>query len=143
MTEFVGGVVVPEMCPVTVDEIIIASSTIKFPQALVRCWLQIGCGFFCRSHSGERLTRFQNRLVGPDEIVELKEGCVYPENDPFEVGTPFFETADMRYLVLMHDGSVAHQSGVLVSDNLESFIQSVVKAPEFWLERLRSGADPA
>ena len=135
------GVVKPELYPVSATEISDMASSISFPPELVECWLQIGCGFFSRDGSGDRLTTFQNRLVGPDEILDLKEGGVFPEDDPFAVGTPFFETADMRYLVLKSDGSVAHQSGVWISDSLESFIRSVVEAPEFWLTRLRFKAD--
>lgn len=78
--------------------------------------------------------------MGPDEIIDLKRGWAYPENDPFDVGMPFFETADMRYLVLKDDGSVAHQSGAHMSDSLESFLRSILSAPEFWLEALRGGA---
>lgn len=81
-------------------------------------------------------------LVGPDEILELKEGGAYPETDPFDVGMPFFETADMRYLVLKEDGSVAHQSGVHVSDSLQSFLKEIVSAPEFWLAALRQKDHP-
>ncbi len=132
-----GGIVAPELCPVTQDEIEEVAASIKFPQDLVDCWLQIGCGFFSRDAQGKRVTKFQNRLAGPDEILELKEGGAYPENDPFDIGMPFFETADMRYLVLKEDGSVAHQSGMHVSDCLESFLKDVITAPEFWLHALR------
>lgn len=128
----------PRLSPVTLEEISAMNAEIDFPTDLVECWLQIGCGFFSKNEAGERLTKFQNRLVGPDEILEMRDGDAFPEDSPFSVGMPFFETADMRFLVLAHDGSIVHQSGTHISDSLAMFLHDIVRDPEFWLAKLRT-----
>lgn len=130
------GVVVPELMPVAMEEII-QYAGMGYPVDLIECWLEIGCGFFSRRSDGTRVTSFQNRLLGPDEIHDLKTGGAFPENDPFEIGMPFFETADMRFLILRADRSIVHQSGVLISESLERFLRDLIVDPEFWLRSLR------
>lgn len=118
--------VVPELEPISSGEISEFADKITFHPDLVQCWLQIGCGFFSKDISGARLTSFQNRLMGPDEIEEL--GAF-----PFALGVPFFEIAFMTYIVIQPDGVIVHECGTHISDNLEVFLYDLVREPEFWL----------
>lgn len=128
-----SGAVAPRLYPVTADEVVEDAQGVVFPACLVDCWLEIGNGFFTEDIRGERITGFDNRLLAPGEIAELRESIAPPSYDPFEFGVPFFETADENYLVLRPDGAVAHQTNIVVSFSLEEFLRCVVAAPEFWL----------
>jgi hypothetical protein len=128
--------VLPILCTVTAEEVEALSAEVTFPSALKQLWLEIGCGSFTSGKDGQRLTDFQNRLIGPDEIAELKSDDAFPDIKPFDVGMPFFETADLYFLVLKEDGSVHHQGGTYISPNLHEFLARVLDEPLFWLEML-------
>ncbi|WP_327210836.1 hypothetical protein [Rhizobium leguminosarum] len=128
--------VLPILYPVSDEEVEALSGEVTFPGDLTELWLEIGCGSFASGKDGLKLTDFQNRLIGPDEIVELKSDDAFPDIDPFDVGTPFFETADLYFLVLTADGAVYHQGGTYISKNLPEFIAKVLDEPLFWLEML-------
>lgn len=128
-----GDVMVsPEMQPVSASEISEYACGVAYPADLVECWLQIGCGFLSRNREGVRLTSFQNRLMGPDEIQELGE-CTYSIDHPYDVAIPFFDIADMSYLLMKHDGAIIHENGDFIANNLEVFLYDLVRSPEFWV----------
>lgn len=117
--------VFPHLYPVRSEEIAVMNAEISFPTELVDCWLEIGCGFFSKNEAGERLTNFQNHLLGPDEILEMKDGGAFPEDNPFDMGMPFFETADMRFLIIRRtDQLFINPASISVIHSHRSFMTS-------------------
>jgi hypothetical protein len=125
--------IAPDLQPVDAKSLKELEEKLSVPTELTSCWAEIGCGFFSRSSTGERLTDFQNRLLGPDEIEDLLDVGLFDGPDPFSKGIPFFETADIGYFVLHPDGAVYSVHERLIASSLESFLKELMSDPEFWL----------
>lgn len=121
-------VVVPTLYPVLKDEVDALAAIHIVPIPLREFWLRSGCGSFATGAGGRKLTDFQNRLIGPDEVLELKAEGAFPDIDPFEVGIPFFETADLYFLVLKEDGAVYHQGGIHRAEPLRLYREGLGRA---------------
>jgi hypothetical protein len=124
---------VPELQSIDSKWVASLEKKLSVPMELFTCWAEIGCGFFSRNAAGERLTDFQNRFLGPDEIEDLLDVGVFDGPDPFSEGIPFFETADMGYFVLRADGAVYSVYKKRISSSLASFLDGLMADPEFWL----------
>ena len=126
----------PKLFEVEEDEIRACQARFDIHPSLVSFWRVVGYGFFVFGDADERLTTFANRLMHPIEIPDLFDANAFEDENPFELGFPFFETADGYYMVLKDDGSIHYQEGGLIADSLEQFIASILDDPEFYVSKL-------
>jgi hypothetical protein len=132
-----NAVVSPALFAVNPADIAPLTARVSVPNSLISFWEQFGCGLFDRSSTDEPLhDGVSNRLLGPDEVLELFDSMTLDLEEFFKVGLPFFAKYDREFLMLAPDGAVLDVTALgvpyTVASDLTDFFNKLLVDPIFY-----------
>lgn len=145
MAESQISVVVPQLFPVSEEDIEKLTLHRPIHPDLLAFWRENGAGDFNRDKDGSRINDgVSNRLLDAEEICELIAEVTYDIVDITKFGMPFFNTLDREFIAIAPNGEIIDVTPIgerrLVAASLPEFIGRLLAAPLFYEDHL-SGAD--
>lgn len=140
-----NDIVVPQLFPVSEEDIEKLTLHRPIHPDLLAYWRDNGAGDFSRDKDGSRIHDcVNNRLLDAAEILELTEVVTYDIADITKFGMPIFNTLDREFIAIAPDGEIVEATPLgerrLVAVSLAEFIDRLLANPLFYEEHL-SGDD--
>jgi len=108
----------------------------KFPQPLVALWTEFGYGWVNESMTGAKGENL-NEIMTPDEITPYFTDGPRKYNIDVDIkgSIPFFHVHNEFFISILPDGRIVYleiDTAVLIANDMNEFIETVVNDPEFF-----------